>query len=39
VTAVNAHPSETSLDGYDFDQIIVNDSTLDALAQKVKEAA
>lgn len=29
--AINAHPSETALDGYDFDQVIVNDGTINDL--------
>lgn len=36
VTAVNAHPSETALDGYDFDVYIVNDRSLEALERVVR---
>lgn len=32
----NAHASETSLDNYDFDLIVDNDSTLEAFQDKVK---
>jgi hypothetical protein len=38
VVAVNAHPSETSLDDYRFDAVIANDGTLEALAGKVMAA-
>lgn len=34
---VNGHPSETALDGYDFDRVIVNCGTVDALAAAVGE--
>jgi hypothetical protein len=36
ITAVNAHPSETSLDDYDFDAVIDNDGTIEDLYNKVK---
>lgn len=36
VTAVNAHPSETALDDYDFDDVIVNDGSIQDLYEKVK---
>lgn len=36
VTAVNAHPSETSLDNWDFDEVITNDGTKEDLYRKVK---
>lgn len=36
VTAVNAHPSETALDGYNFDDVIVNDGSIQDLYEKVK---
>lgn len=36
VTAVNAHPSETSLDHWDFDEVITNDGTKEDLYKKVK---
>jgi hypothetical protein len=36
VTAVNAHPSETSLDDYPFDAVIDNDSTIEDLYNQVK---
>lgn len=32
---VNAHPSETALDSYDFDWHIWNNSTLDSLARQI----
>jgi hypothetical protein len=32
-----AHPSETALDGHDFDYVIENDGTLKALAKKVRD--
>lgn len=32
-----AHPSETALDGHDFDYVIENDSNLEKLISKVKE--
>lgn len=37
VTAVNAHPSETALDLWEFDYTIINDSSLEDLTSKVKE--
>lgn len=37
VSAVNAHPSETSLDHWDFDVVIENDGTLDEFKKKVKD--
>jgi hypothetical protein len=37
VGPVNDHESETSLDGWGFDYIIDNDSTLGSLKRKVKE--
>ena len=36
VNALNAHPSETSLDDFDFDAIIANDGTIRDLASAVK---
>jgi hypothetical protein len=36
VTAVNAHPSETSLDGWNFDAVIDNDGDVSSLLVKVK---
>jgi hypothetical protein len=38
VTAVNAHPSETALDDYDFDGVIANDQSLPLLPSKVTKA-
>lgn len=35
VEAVNAHISETALDGWDFDYTLLNDGSLDELAQSV----
>lgn len=35
--AVNLHPSETSLDSYEFDHVIYNDGSLEDLVQKVQE--
>lgn len=32
---VNAHPSETALDGFDFDRVIVNDGTVEDLRAAV----
>lgn len=37
VEPVNAHPSETALDGYEFDHIIYNNGTLEDLREAVKE--
>jgi hypothetical protein len=34
-TPANGHISDTALDGYDFDQVIQNDSSVPALADKV----
>jgi hypothetical protein len=39
VSAVNAHKSETSLDAWNFDEIINNDDTLDILETRVIEQA
>ncbi len=36
VDPANLHESETSLDNYDFDYVIVNDGSLEDLAEKVK---
>lgn len=36
VTAVNAHPSEISLDNWDFDHVIENDGALEQLIEKVR---
>ena len=36
VEAVNAHPSESALDEYIFDEVILNDFSLDSLKIKVK---
>lgn len=36
VKVVNDHPSETALDGYDFDYIIENDGDLKKLKSKIK---
>lgn len=36
VTAVNAHPSETSLDDYAFDERITNDGSIEDLYSKLK---
>lgn len=36
ITAINAHPSETSLDGWKFDVVIENDGTVQDLLAKVK---
>lgn len=36
VTAVNAHPSETSIDDWKFDDYIVNDGSVEDLLVKVK---
>ena len=35
ITAVNAHPSETSLDDWDFDEVINNNGSKEQLFQKV----
>jgi len=35
VSPVNAHPSETALDGYKFDATIVNDGDVDKLKQNI----
>ena len=32
-----AHPSETELDDYPFDTVLVNDGTLDQLAQEIRD--
>ena len=37
VSAVNAHPSETALDEWDFDHVIHNDGTLEELKTKALE--
>lgn len=37
VTAVNAHPSETGLDNWEFDARIVNDGSVEDLFKKVKQ--
>lgn len=36
VEAINAHPSETSLDNWKFDHVIDNNGTLEDLVEKVK---
>lgn len=36
VKATNAHPSETSLDDWDFDYVIDNDGSMEDLLEKVK---
>lgn len=36
---VNAHPSETALDGYEFDRVIVNDGSLQSLRRLVLQVA
>lgn len=38
ITAVNAHPSETALDDYAFDERIVNDGSVEDLYEKIKFA-
>ena len=35
VSAVNAHPSETAIDNYDFDGYILNDGSLELLEDSV----
>jgi len=35
VGPANAHPSETSLDGYDFDYVVQNDNSHEVLRQKL----
>lgn len=37
VKAVNGHPSEVGLEGYDFDYVITNDGTIEDLIPMVKE--
>lgn len=34
---VNGHPSETALDGFEFDRVIENDGTLDELGEAVRD--
>ncbi len=36
VKVINDHPSETALDGYDFDYVIENDGDLKKLKSKIK---
>ena len=36
VGPINGHESETALDGYDFDLVVVNDGTLDELADEME---
>lgn len=37
VSAINAHPSETALDSWEFDYVIINDGSLEDLTSKVKQ--
>jgi hypothetical protein len=37
VKPINNHPSEVSLDNWNFDHTIINDSSVEALAEKVKQ--
>jgi hypothetical protein len=37
VKPINPHPSETSLDKWDFDYVIVNDGSLADLTKKIKK--
>lgn len=37
VKAVNGHPSEVGLEGYDFDYVITNDGSIEDLVHMVKE--
>jgi len=36
-TPINTHSSETSLDNYPFDHVIINDGSLEDLVEKVRE--
>lgn len=37
IGSVNAHPSETALDGYSFDHVLTNDGDIDDLTLEVQE--